>query len=59
MNKSPSTITIELVNEPGQPPWWKASFTDHHGFGRNPGDALDNLFEVMVEAILTLGAGDK
>ena len=52
MNSSRPVITIELVNEPGQPAWWRATFGDYHGFGPHPADALDNLFECITESVL-------
>ena len=53
MNTDRPAITISLVNEVGQPPWWQASFRDYDGFGPYPSDALDYLIEVIIASVLT------
>ena len=46
-------ITIELVNENGQPAWWQAAFRDHHGFGPDSIAALENLLKCVTTSVLT------
>jgi hypothetical protein len=52
MNSTRPVITIELVNEPGQPAWWRAAFRDHHGGGPDPVAALDNLLKCITTSVL-------
>jgi hypothetical protein len=50
---NPPIITIELTSPPNQPPWWQATFNDHHGAGPDPAAALDNLFQCIITSVLT------
>ena len=53
------TITIELTSPPNQPPWWQATFKDHHGAGPRPADALDDLLKCIADSILTRGGEEQ
>jgi hypothetical protein len=55
----PPIITIGLVSEAGQPPWWCATFRDITGAGPQPADALDNLLKCITESVLTRGGEEQ